>query len=182
MRTPTLWLAALLCVFSLGARAQDSTALFAATLTDLQDKPQALAQWRGKPLIVNFWARWCGPCRTEIPELIKLRKQYRADGLEVLGIGIEDKLEPVRDFAKAYDMDYPVLIGKDKGLELMRSLGNTKMGLPFTVAIDRAGKLVLVKMGAISGDELAVAAEAALGAFTPIRADPPQADTPAPAR
>ena len=156
-----LLLLALLAVFSLSARA-DSTALFAATLTGLDDKPVALAEWRGKPLIVNFWARWCGPCRAEIPELAKLRKAYRERGLEVIGIGIEDKIEPVRDFAKAYDMDYPVLLGKDKGLDLMRALGNTKMGLPFTVAIDRAGRLVVVKMGGIKADELTAAAEAAL--------------------
>lgn len=157
-----LLLGALLLLASLGTRAQDSGSLFAVTLTGLDEQPVAVAQWKGKPLIVNFWARWCGPCRTEIPELIKLRQEYRTKGLEVIGIGIEDKVEPVRDFAKAYEMDYPVLIGKDKGLELMRALGNTKMGLPFTVAIDRSGKVVVVKMGGIKGEELVVAAEAAL--------------------
>jgi len=154
-------LAVIATLFTLTARA-DATPLFSATLTGLDDQPVALARWQGKPLVVNFWARWCGPCRSEIPELVKLRQRYRDKGLEVLGIGIEDKVEPVRDFAKAYDMDYPVLIGKDKGLELMRALGNAKMGLPFTVAIDRAGRLVVVKTGAIKADELAAAAEAAL--------------------
>lgn len=142
--------------------AQSTDAFFATTLAGLDGKPQALAQWQGKPLVVNFWARWCGPCRTEIPELIKLRQHYRAKGLEVIGIGIEDQAESVRDFAKAYDMDYPLLLGKDKGLELMRGLGNSKMGLPFTVAIDRAGKIVVIKTGGIKGDELVAAAEAAL--------------------
>jgi thiol-disulfide isomerase/thioredoxin len=144
------------------ALAQSADALFAATLTGLDDQPVALAQWRGKPLVVNFWARWCGPCRTEIPELIKLRQQYRAKGLEVLGIAIEDKVESVRDFAKAYEMDYPILLAKDKGLPLMQALGNVKMGLPFTVAVDRQGKLVVVKLGGIKADELVAAAEAAL--------------------
>lgn len=144
------------------AWAQSSDSLFAASLTGLDDQPVALAQWKGKPLIVNFWARWCGPCRNEIPELAKLHTQYRAKGLEVIGIGIEDKVNAVRDFAKAYEMDYPVLLAKDQGLNLMKALGNTKMGLPFTVAIDRGGKLVVVKMGGIKGDELVAAAEAAL--------------------
>lgn len=167
--------------FGLCARAQDGAPLFAATLTGLDDQPAALAQWRGRPLIVNFWARWCGPCRTEIPELVKLRKKYRGTGLEIVGIGIEDKVEPVKDFAKAYEMDYPVLIAKDKGLELMRSLGNAKMGLPFTIALDRSGNIVLLKMGAIKEDELLVAAEAALGALTPIHR-PDASPAPQPAR
>lgn len=152
----------LLCLSPLVAAAQGTDELFAATLSDLDDKPAAFSQWKGKPLIVNFWARWCGPCRTEIPELSKLRKQYRAKGLEVIGIGLEDKVEPVRDFAKAYEMDYTVLLAKDHGMPLMKALGNTKMGLPFTVAIDRSGKIVTLKMGVIKGEELVAAAEAAL--------------------
>ncbi len=138
--------------------AQSSSELFAASLIDLQGQVTTMNRWQGSPLIVNFWARWCGPCRTEIPELIKLRQAYRNKGLEVLGIALEDKVEPVRDFAKAYEMDYPVLLAQDKGLALMKALGNTKMGLPFTVAIDRHGKITLVKMGLITGSELEAAA------------------------
>lgn len=142
--------------------AQSSSALFAASLLDIQGQVTAISRWQGKPLIVNFWARWCGPCRKEIPELIKLRQTYRDKGLEVLGIALEDKVEPVRDFAKAYDMDYPVLLAQDKGMALMKALGNTKMGLPFTVAINHRGEIVVVKMGMITGEELATAAETAL--------------------
>ena len=155
-----LALAALLWVCA--AHGQDSAPLFSAALTGLDGQPQALTQWKGRPLVVNFWARWCGPCRTEIPELIKLRQRYAGKGLEVLGIGIEDKVDAVRDFAKAYEMDYPVLLARDKGLDLMKTLGNSRMGLPFTIAIDRAGKIVVLKMGAMKADELAAAAEAAL--------------------
>ncbi|MCX8085839.1 MAG: TlpA family protein disulfide reductase [Rhodocyclaceae bacterium] len=157
-----LLLVAIVTAASLLARAQDAAPLFAATLTDLDGQPRALAQWQGRPLIVNFWARWCGPCRSEIPELARLGRQYREQGLEVIGIGIEDKLEPVRDFARAYEMDYPVLIGREQGLALMRQLGNAKLGLPFTVALDRRGQIVAVKLGAISPAELSAAAQAAL--------------------
>lgn len=145
-------LAALVLAFSATlASAQDmpsSAPLFAATLNDLDDKPVALERYKGKPLIVNFWARWCGPCRAEIPELIKFRNAHKGK-VEVLGIGIEDKAEPAKEFATAYDMDYPVFVAKDQGIPLMQALGNTKAGLPYTLFIDRHGNVIQRKMGVV---------------------------------
>ena len=145
-------LAALALAFSATlASAQDmpsSAPLFAATLNDLDDKPVALERYKGKPLIVNFWARWCDPCRAEIPELIKFRNAHKGK-VEVLGIGIEDKAEPAKEFAKAYDMDYPVFVAKEQGIPLMQALGNTKAGLPYTLFIDRHGNVIQRKMGVV---------------------------------
>ena len=145
-------LAALALAFSATlASAQEmpsSAPLFAATLSDLDDKPVALERYKGKPLIVNFWARWCGPCRAEIPELIKFRNAHKGK-VEVLGIGIEDKAEPAKEFAKAYDMDYPVFVAKEQGIPLMQALGNTKAGLPYTLFIDRNGQVIQRKMGVV---------------------------------
>lgn len=138
-----------------------SAPLFAATLNDLNDKPVALERYKGKPLIVNFWARWCGPCRVEIPELIAIRKAHKGR-LEVLGIGIEDNAEAAREFAKAYEMDYPVFVASDKGIPLMQALGNSKGGLPFTIVIDRSGQVVQKKMGIMKKADLEAAAELAL--------------------
>jgi len=138
-----------------------SAPLFAATLNDLDDKPVALERYKGKPLIVNFWARWCGPCRVEIPELIAIRKAHKGR-LEVLGIGIEDKADAAKEFARAYEMDYPVFVARDKGIPLMQALGNTKGGLPFTIVIDRNGQVVQKKMGIMKKADLEAAAELAL--------------------
>ncbi len=155
-------LGVLLICFSLFARAQDSAPLFAASLPDLKNKTVALADFRGKPLIVNFWARWCPPCRDEIPELKAIANNYRAKGLTVIGIGLEDNLPNVQDFIKAYEMDYPLLFAQAQGIELMKALGNTRAGLPFTLAIDREGRVVMQKLGQISRSELEAAATAAL--------------------
>jgi thiol-disulfide isomerase/thioredoxin len=144
------------------AHAAGSDALFASRLASSDDKPVALEAWRGKPLIVNFWARWCAPCRVEIPELALTQEKYRKRGLVVLGIGLEDKAESVRDFMKAYEMNYTVLLAKSSGIELMQALGNTRAGLPFTVAIGRRGEIVATKLGAMNRAELDAAAEAAL--------------------
>jgi thiol-disulfide isomerase/thioredoxin len=145
-----------------GAEEMPSSApLFAATLSDLDDKPVALERYKGKPLIVNFWARWCGPCRVEIPELIAIRKAHKGK-LEVLGIGIEDKADAAKEFAKAYEMDYPVFVAKDKGIPLMQALANTKVALPFTLVIDRNGQVVHKKLGVMKKADLEAAAELAL--------------------
>ena len=137
-----------------------SAPLFAATLSNLDDKPVALERYKGKLLVVNFWARWCGPCRAEIPELIKFRNAHKGK-IEVLGIGIEDKAEPAKEFAKAYDMDYPVFVAKEQGIPLIQALGNKKAGLPYTLFIDRNGQIVQLKMGLIKKADLD-AAEAAI--------------------
>ncbi len=137
-----------------------SAPLFAATLSNLDDKPVALERYKGKPLVVNFWARWCGPCKAEIPELIKFRQAHKGK-VEVLGIGIEERAEPVKEFAKAYDMDYPVFVAKEQGIPLMQALGNKKGGLPYTLFIDRHGQVIQAKMGLLKKADLD-AAEAAL--------------------
>lgn len=147
--------AVFLSLFTLASAAQEisSAPLFAATLNNLDDKPVALSQYKGKPLVVNFWARWCAPCRAEIPELIKFRNTHKGK-VEVLGIGLEEKAEPAKEFAKAYDMDYPVFVAKDQGIPLMQALGNTKGALPYTLFIDRNGQVVGKKLGLVRPADL----------------------------
>jgi len=139
-----------------------SAPLFAATLFDLDNKSVAFADYRGKPLIVNFWARWCAPCRVEIPELVDLQTRHKARGIEVIGVNLESDAPPVRDFAKAYDINYSVLLTRDKGIALLQALGNGKAGLPYTVVINRKGEVVASKLGAMTRAELETATETAL--------------------
>lgn len=149
---------ALISTLTVAEEMPSSAPLFDATLNNLDDKPVALERYKGKPLVVNFWARWCGPCRAEIPELIKFRNAHKGK-IEILGIGIEDKAEPAKEFAKAYEMDYPLFVAKEKGIPLMQALGNSKGGLPYTLFIDRNGQVVQKKMGLIKKADLDTAGE-----------------------
>jgi len=111
-------------------------------------------------MVVNFWARWCPPCRIEIPELVAL--QARKSGVAVIGLNIETDPAPVRDFAYAYDINYPVWLTRAAGLDLMRSLGNQQVGLPFTVVLNRQGNIVARHTGAVSKAQLDAAVALAL--------------------
>lgn len=135
--------------------------LFEAALVDVAGQPATLARYRSRPLVVNFWARWCAPCRTEIPDLIAESARVRDTGLQVVGVALDDKPDAVRDFAKTYDIDYPVLLVKDGATDLLRQLGNPVAGLPYTLVIGRSGKVLYSKLGPMSREEMAVAFKAA---------------------
>jgi len=147
---------------ALSVAAEETGPLFAAHLAGLDDQPYALSALRGKPLVVNFWARWCGPCKKEIPDLVQANAEYKARGLTIVGIGLEDKAESVRDFAKAYDMDYTILLARDEGIPLLRAVGNETAGLPYTIVIDRSGKVIARKLGIMSKADMDAAFELAL--------------------
>lgn len=153
MRRPLAVL--LLCLAALAARAEpDAGAFFAATLTDLDGNPAKLALYRGRPLVVNFWARWCLPCRDELPLLAGRAAQGKPGDALLLGIALEDQAGPVRDFLRVYEIGYPQLLARDQGVRLLRTLGNSAAGLPFTAAFDRRGRLVFSRLGRLSAADL----------------------------
>jgi thiol-disulfide isomerase/thioredoxin len=110
-----------------------------------------LADWKGRPLVVNFWATWCEPCRREIPLLKALRREHAADRLEIVGIAV-DFPDDVRKYAQAHGIDYPVLIGDQGGLAAVTAFGVDTV-LPFSVFADRQGRVVTLKVGELHSDE-----------------------------
>lgn len=117
-----------------------TAALFAASFPDAEGRLQSLAQWRGRPLLVNFWATWCPPCVEEMPELQRVRDAYLARGVEVIGIGI-DNAARIAAFRDRHRLTLPLLVAGVGGSELNRSLGNAGGALPYTVLIDADGRI-----------------------------------------
>lgn len=124
-----------------------------ARLPDLEGRQQALSQWRGKVLVVNFWATWCAPCREEIPVFVRLQEQYGPAGVQFVGIAI-DQREKVRDFARDFGINYPVLVGQFDTIELSRRAGNRVGALPYTVIIGRNGNTVAQHLGILRENPL----------------------------
>lgn len=130
------------------------------TLEDLTGKKVSLASYKGRPLVVDFWATWCGPCKVEIPWFEKLHDQYAGQGLEIIGVSTDDldRSDPAKlftqkrdisDFATKMHMNYPILLGADSvedtyGIDAM----------PTTFFIDRTGKIVASTVGLAPRDEI----------------------------
>jgi thiol-disulfide isomerase/thioredoxin len=115
-------------------------------LKDLDGRTHTLAEWRGKVVVLNFWATWCPPCREEMPEFVRLQQELGGQGLQFVGVAI-DEPEEVQAFLKETPVNYPMLIGDDKAPAWADSLGNSVSGLPFSVVFDRNGKKVRVQTG-----------------------------------
>ncbi|MCE5181126.1 MAG: redoxin family protein [Betaproteobacteria bacterium] len=123
--------------------------VFAASFKDLDDKLQPLKQWRGKVVVLNFWAPWCPPCREEIPDFIKLQDKYRERGLIFVGLALDEKLK-VQAFSDEIGINYPILLGEMDAVDLARKIGNRLGGLPFTVVIDRDGRIAASEVGGLN--------------------------------
>jgi len=115
------------------------------SLTALDGKSTPIGSWKGKSLIINFWATWCAPCRREIPLLESLSGQWAARGVQVIGIAVDHR-DSVSRYAQELNIGYPLLIGED-ALDVAGSLGFASPVFPFTVFTDRRGEVVALYVG-----------------------------------
>jgi thiol-disulfide isomerase/thioredoxin len=154
---PRSWFGPLALVLGLCASAAFAQVgpLWSATLTRLEPEVPAFATLRGRPMIVKFWARWCVPCREEIPELVALHDARAAEGLAVVGVALDENAVNTREFARVYDMRYPNYLAPGDGIALLRELGNDLAVVPYTLVVERDGTVVARKTGPMTREELA---------------------------
>ena len=139
--------------FGMNDPQQSPTALLELSLPDVDGREQRLDQWKGKVLVVNFWATWCEPCREEMPEFVKAQSTFGAKGLQFVGIAI-DQPAKIRQFTQELKINYPSLVGGYGALELSETLGNRIKALPFTLIIGRDGQIAYTQMGPLKPDKL----------------------------
>jgi cytochrome c biogenesis protein CcmG/thiol:disulfide interchange protein DsbE len=129
-------------------------------LTDLGGSKLQLSSLKGQAVVVNFWATWCEPCKIEMPWLVDLQKKYGPQGLQILGVAMDDaEDQAIRDFAKKMGVNYPVL----KGTEALADLYGGLEGLPATFFVDRSGKISDEAMGLMSQSLIEDSIKHALG-------------------
>ena len=132
---------------------QEAVALFAMKLPDADGVERPLLAWRGKLLVVSFWATWCAPCVEEMPELQRFADEFAPRNVAVIGIGVDDA-DKIRDFRSQHRLRIPLLAAGFDGMQLAQRLGNPEPVLPYTALISPDGRLVEEHSGRIQEPEL----------------------------
>jgi cytochrome c biogenesis protein CcmG/thiol:disulfide interchange protein DsbE len=114
------------------------------TLPQLSGPPLKLSDYRGKVVLLDFWATWCEPCRVETPFFVALQSKYRDQGLQIIGVSMDDTPDPVPGFYRQFNMNYPVVMGNAK---IGEEYGGV-LGLPIAFLLDREGRIQKKHIGA----------------------------------
>ena len=130
---------------------------------DLDGELRHVAEWDGQVLVMNFWASWCRPCLQEIPMLVRFQGQFLEQGVRVLGLAM-DEATAARKFADRFGINYPVLTDAMETLRVLELYGNDSGVLPYTVVVDRQGKVTHMRLGELQEQELIDMVSAALAA------------------
>ncbi|HKO87034.1 MAG TPA: TlpA disulfide reductase family protein [Burkholderiales bacterium] len=132
------------------------SALDGAVFKDLQGKDRRVADWPQKLRILNFWATWCAPCVAEMPLLDEFGRENAPIGVQVLGIGIDNR-QNILKFREKLNIQFPLLVADPSTLDLLRALGNTAGALPFSVYVDQNGAIVGQHLGPLDREKLRLA-------------------------
>jgi peroxiredoxin len=124
----------------------------ALRLPDLDGRVHELQEWRGQVLLINFWASWCGPCVEEIPDLLQLQARHGQQGLQVIGVGM-DEAYALRRLQQALGISYPLLVlDPERGGPVAAEWGNAKRFLPYTIILDRQGRVAAMIFGVLASE------------------------------
>jgi thiol-disulfide isomerase/thioredoxin len=123
------------------------------SFADLNGVQHSSTEWKGKVLVVNYWATWCPPCRKEMPLFIETQEAYGDKGVQFVGIAIDDP-HMVQDFVDVFAINFPILLGDADAIRLSNRMGNRFDSLPFTAIFDREGKTRHVQAGEVTKEHL----------------------------
>jgi peroxiredoxin len=121
------------------------------TVNDMHGEPISLASFKGQVIILDFWATWCPPCKAEIPNFVELQKAYGDQGLQVVGVSVDDPPDKLQPFADEYQMNYPVLVGL--GRDDLQDAFGPMWGIPTTFLIDREGRICRKHSGLVGKEK-----------------------------
>ena len=130
-----------------------ASSIVESPLTDLDGSVRYLKEWRGKVLLVNFWATWCAPCRVEIPLIQRARAHYQDRDFEVVGVAIDEQ-KLVQDFRDEMGIKYPLLLAGDDAIDLLIDFGNEVGALPHTAILSASGDIVATHTGPLTAEQL----------------------------
>jgi len=122
------------------------------SLLDLNGERRYLSEWQGKLIAINFWATWCAPCREEIPVFVELQQKYQSQGLQFIGIALQ-QADEIREFIEEYNVNYPSLVGGDEVIKIASQLGNNIGAIPYTAVINPEGKIAFTHRGPLAKKE-----------------------------
>ena len=123
------------------------------SLADLNGGMRSIRSWPDDALVINFWATWCAPCLREIPLLKEFQENHADRPVQVIGIAV-DRLEPVQEFAREMEFNYPIMVGESDGINAAAAFGVDFFALPFTVFTDTEGSILGVHTGEIHTEDL----------------------------
>lgn len=122
-------------------------------LPDTKGQKRTLNEWKGKVIMLNFWASWCAPCQFEIPRFVRYQNKYADNNLQIVGIGLDD-VQKLKNVERSLDMNYPTMvISQSDGQALLDRFGNDQQIVPYTIVIDKDGTIVYIHRGGLEDED-----------------------------